>query len=347
MAYVTRPTCPSLWECWTGHIPRRPLSCDDFAEGPRRRVLTDALKLRYLEFNGATLMRWLIYDLDVEDSFEAWERAMLPAPNLYVRNPHNGHGHLYYALAAPVGLSDKHLWEPIKFAAAVERGMIRRLGADRAYANRFAKNPSHPCWRATWHCGQPYELTCLFGFLDQSEVRPFPKSFGSAGLSRNCDLFDRLRQDAYLAVVPRKEAGDTFNLWLARLTGVASGFNGEFANPLSHSAVRSTAKSVARWTWRKFDTGGFSKIQSMRAKRPRRARLTEKLIAAAKLRGGDAKAIAKALDISERTVRRYSAQPRVDLEENSVERAKPWLVEGISRATWYRRRRHGRDGRDT
>jgi hypothetical protein len=347
MAYVPRPIRQPLWECWTQYIPRRPLSCDDFAEGPRRRALTDALKLRHLEFNGPTLMRWLIYDLDLEDSFEAWERAMLPAPNLYVRNAHNGHGHLYYALATPVGLSDKHRWAPIEFAAAVERGMIRRLSADRAYANRFAKNPSHPSWRSTWHCGHPYELTYLLGFLDQSEVRPFATSFGSAGLSRNCDLFDRLRQYAYLAVVPRKEAGDTFDLWLACLTGVASAFNGEFANPLPHSAVRSIAKSAARWTWRKFDTCGFSKIQSARAKRPRRARLTETLVAAAKSLGGDAKAIAKALNISERTVRRYSAQPRVDVEENGVERARPWLVEGISRATWYRRRRHARDRRDS
>jgi hypothetical protein len=184
----------------------------------------------------------------------------------------------------------------------------------------------------------------LFGFLDENEVRSFPKCFESTGLSRNCDLFDRLRPYAYLAVVPRKEAGDTFDLWFASLTGVASAFNGEFADPLPRSEVLSIAKSVARWTWRRFDTCGFSKIQTARAKRPRGARLTETSVTAAKSRGGDAKAIAEALNISERTVRRYSARPRVAFEENSVQRAKPWLVEGISRATWYRRRHRGRDG---
>ena len=184
----------------------------------------------------------------------------------------------------------------------------------------------------------------LFSFLEPTDVCSFPKSFESAGLSRNCDLFDRLRHHAYLTVVLGKEAGDTCSRWFARLTGIASAFNGEFADPLLPSEVRSITKSVASWTWRKFDACEFSKIQTARATRPRRARLTETLVIAAKSRGGGAKAIANALSISERTVRRYSARPRVDFVENSVQRVKPWLVEGISRATWYRRRRRRRDG---
>lgn len=49
--------------------------------------------------------------------------------------------------------------------------------------------------------------------------------------------------------------------------------------------------------------------------------------------------LAKRLGISVRTVRRHVAQPRAEYEANSAERTRPWETEGVSRATWYRRRR--------
>lgn len=48
-----------------------------------------------------------------------------------------------------------------------------------------------------------------------------------------------------------------------------------------------------------------------------------------------AREIAAKLDVSERTVRRYIALPRTEYEANSISRAKPWEVLGMSRATWY------------
>src|SRR5262249_33843760 len=41
----------------------------------------------------------------------------------------------------------------------------------------------------------------------------------------------------------------------------------------------------------------------------------------------------------ERKRRARGARPRTEYEESSLMRAKPWEAEGISRATWYRRRR--------
>jgi hypothetical protein len=41
---------------------------------------------------------------------------------------------------------------------------------------------------------------------------------------------------------------------------------------------------------------------------------------------------------SPRTIRNYVAEPRVDYEARSAERAQPWMALGISRRTWYRRR---------
>lgn len=49
--------------------------------------------------------------------------------------------------------------------------------------------------------------------------------------------------------------------------------------------------------------------------------------------------LAQRLECSERTARRYWAEPREQYELRSLQRSAPWLVEGISRSTWYRRRK--------
>lgn len=111
------------------------------------------------------------------------------------------------------------------------------------------------------------------------------------------------------------------------MIAVTSAFNREFADPLPPSEVRSIARSVGRWTWRKFSANGLSKIQAARATRPRRAKQTAVRVAAAKLPGSTAKAIADALSISVRTVRRNGASMRSDYEGCSLERSKPWSLE--------------------
>lgn len=42
---------------------------------------------------------------------------------------------------------------------------------------------------------------------------------------------------------------------------------------------------------------------------------------------------------SARTIRRYVAMRRNDFLAQSIERAAPWRLQGVSRSTWYRRRR--------
>jgi predicted transcriptional regulator len=55
-------------------------------------------------------------------------------------------------------------------------------------------------------------------------------------------------------------------------------------------------------------------------------------------RKASAKELAKKWGVCERTIRNYVAQSRAEwLEQNNLERAKPWEALGISRATWYRR----------
>lgn len=53
---------------------------------------------------------------------------------------------------------------------------------------------------------------------------------------------------------------------------------------------------------------------------------------------------ARRFGVSERTVRRVMALPREEYEAASLARRRPWEAEGISRATWYRRRAGGGEG---
>ena len=52
-----------------------------------------------------------------------------------------------------------------------------------------------------------------------------------------------------------------------------------------------------------------------------------------------AAALAELMGMSPRTIRNHVAEPRRDYEARSIARLKPWLAQGISRATRYRRRK--------
>jgi len=54
--------------------------------------------------------------------------------------------------------------------------------------------------------------------------------------------------------------------------------------------------------------------------------------------------IARRFGVHPVTVRRLVSLPRAEYESQSLSRRRPWEAEGISRATWYRRRAAGAQG---
>ncbi len=147
--------------------------------------------------------------------------------------------------------------------------MTRRLGADPAYANRLAKNPHHKRWRTSWLATKPYELGDLLEALDRCDLRKPSSRSETSGISRNCDVFNELRQFAYANVLDAKRSGAGFKQWCDRLFAVARGINLGFGIPLPHAELRQIAKSVARWTWRRFGEERFSQVQALRGARSR------------------------------------------------------------------------------
>ena len=100
-----------------------------------------------------------------------------------------------------------------------------------------------------------------------------------------------------------------FVYWQAEAYEKALGRNGDFENPIDGRECYHVAKSVARWTWNKFDIAASDARHAARIA----ATHTSEIQAERGRKSGEAR------------------------RAGSITEAKPWEAEGISRATWYRR----------
>jgi hypothetical protein len=297
------PHQPDLFE--TSRWPRRPYCTDDLADGLHIRSLASALRRRYVQVNPPRLRVWSIFDVDRPDAAVAWDDADLPPPTWISQNTTNGHAHLVWGLSAPVlvdGLEARRA--PMRYLAAIESMMREKLQADSGFGGLITKNPAHPEWRTLRGPVLGYELRDLAEHLPGLE-RHIPKRGKpeDVGLGRNCTVFDHVRLWAYRAVRQYRLAGglDAWNAWLAACAHRALARNGEFLTPMDPRECWWIARSVAKWTWHRFDLAAsdrrFAERQAHRGRR--------------------------------------SAQVR---RAGSITEAAPWEALGISRATWYRRK---------
>ena len=288
-----------LRQAFPNLIPAKPYCADFLSDGLKIREKKSALERRHLQLNGPATFRWMPHDIDHPGAYFAHRDANVPEPNVIAINPENGHGHSAVLLATPVARHAASRVGPLRFYGAVERGIARRIGADRQYSGLISKNPVHADWRVEWRREEPYTLSELADWLFYEDMRPDPTVETTLGAGRNCAVFDELRAIAYREVREFKRSGslDTFR---ARLERVALGINLQFPKALNLAEVRAIAKSVAKWTWRHFSEEKFSARQALRGARR-----------AAQMWAGHV----------------------------SAESTKPWLAEGISRRTWYRRRK--------
>ena len=258
-----------------------------------------ALQRRHIQLNGPASFRWMPHDIDHAGAYFAHRDANMPEPNFIAINPENGHGHSAVLLAMPVARHAAARVEPLHFYGAVERGIAPRIGADRHYSGLITKNPVHPHWRVEWRRDEPYTLPDLADWLFPEDMQPDFSVETTLGIGRNCTVFDELRLIAYREVRAFKRNG-SLEMFRARLELVAIGINMQFPEALRLSEVRAIVKSVAKWTWRHFSEESFLRRQSFLGKRGNAVRWADHV---------------------------------------SAEMTKPWESDGISRATWYRRRR--------
>ncbi len=197
----------------------------------------------------------LRFDIDTEGGGAAWIEAELPAPNLVVINPRNGHAHLVYLLGAWVQTDFSHArrFNVVRYAAAIERAYTAALGADPAYTGRFQHNPLSDAYITKIGRNAPYSLDELARYVDLNE--PALKKNPPIGIGRNVETFDRLRRWAYVAVADWRIG--TYDAWYGavvdRAGQIAADVGAESPRgPLKANEVGHIVKSVARWVWERY-----------------------------------------------------------------------------------------------
>ena len=242
------------------YLPR----CSDNKTAAKVRPREYAIRYPYMQVNRPGMVSWLVFDLDHSNPL-VWDDEGLPAPNIVVTNRKNGHAHLFYAIP-PVCTSESARSKPIAYMKAVYEAMVARLGADPSYNRLVAKTPGHPWWN-TWEIHNAvYDLGELADYVDLA-VKPLwstGPNLDSVSHSRHCMLFEELRFYAYSIVNREREQG-TFHSFIRLLDAYAHNHNNfkrrGFDMNLSVAQVKSTVKSVARWTWDRYTGNGNSRCQ--------------------------------------------------------------------------------------
>lgn len=296
-------------EIFSQRLPKKPYYTDNLATGLRIVAKATAQKARYIQPNGATHRYYLVFDVDRAGAAIDWADRKVPAPNITVKNPENGHAHLIYCLETSVRTAPDASLKPLKYAAAVERALRHALDADVNYSGLICKNPLNAHWQvAVWE-ENSYTLDWLADCLDMNASEARRVDYGY-GLGRNCQLFEKTRQWSYRAI---RQGFPDYPQWVEASIQRVEAYNLKLTTPLSPAECATIGKSVAKWTYQRFTEKGWldwvakthtAAIQAVRGRK------------GGKIGGKVSKR--KPVADSERTLQ-------------------PWLDLGISRRTYYRR----------
>ena len=275
----------------------------------------------------------MVFDLDFLTTPWTAQEAHLPEPSFLVINKKNLHSHMIYRLTAPVCTTDAARLAPLRYAAAVETAYQKRLKADPQYVGLIAKNPwKDDYWTVIDNGNLAYDLEYMADFvtLPRQQKRPVREI---SGLGRNCALFDTVRYWAYSAIRGnwRPEGAELCAQAVYEHCMEAN----QFTNPLGDRELRCIARSIAKWTWKRFRPGEFAAWQKRRIERRwgvRKPQGIEMLVG-----GASTAEVATTLGVTQRMARYWRRDALTPEQRQTTTELKPWESEGISRATWYRR----------
>ena len=301
-------------EQFTDRFPNKPYCSDDLHLGLQIRPKSLALLKRYIQPNHPYYTHFFVFDLDYPTAYLDYFYSMIgvPAPNLIVENPENGHAHYIYQLKTPIYNTNASNDKPIKYGNAVYLALRDVLNADVNYSGLITKNAVHKHWRTHVLREQPYTLDQLSERLDLTtrQINKDIKIDEAVGLGRNCCVFHTVRHWAYVEV--RQYRAKSFNQWLDCVIAQCCSVNAQFTVPMQYNEVKGIAKSIARWVWkrdgyayqefidrqtRKGQLGGKAKGEAYNAKR--------KQAVALRAKGMNHTQIAKQLGIARYTVIRW------------------------------------------
>lgn len=302
-------------------LPYLPHCMDDKSFGMGRLPKQYAIKKSYIQVNPDVMLIYLVFDIDHSNSCLSWFDENLPMPFWTAQNPTElsdptdkqleqlGRGHLCYKLAIPVCKSDLGSIKAIKYAQAVYYAYALKLGADLGYTQHITKNPLHPQWRTTFWTDEAYSLDYLADFV--TIPKKIPKKLEMVGIGRNVTMFENGRKWAYTAIRDYMHHNSSYE-WERAVRAQIEAINSGFEQPLPHSEVKATAKSIARWVWQRFSYGEFREIQAKRGAKGGIAKgnsyLEKKTEALTLLEQGITQTeVAKRIQVSTRTLRNWKS----------------------------------------
>ncbi|EKE6834973.1 replication initiation protein [Escherichia coli] len=265
---------------FAANLPYRPYHANELLYGLRIDKAAKAVLARYIQHNPPHAMYWLVFDVDRPVAAIDWNDLNAPTPNFTVKNPVNGHAHLFYGLKTAVRVAKDGSIKAIEFAAAVERGLRDKLKSDTGYAGLICKNPLHTYWQVVEWRGELYELAELADYVDlyaptaANDEQAFDIDF-SYGLGRNCWLFNLTRIWSYTAI---RQGWPDFPQWKEAVIQRVEMYNVQLSVPLSHKECVCIGSSIAKWTHKRFTEAGFeqyvadthtSEIQARRGRKNR------------------------------------------------------------------------------
>ncbi len=255
---------------WVEHLPHRPYCTNDLGAGLRIRPVELALAYRYMQHNPPAQVWSIVLDVDrricdLESLAYCWETKdpAGPIPNAMAINRENGHGHLFYFLAAGVTRTQAGREAPLRYLAAVERALCAKMDADGLYVGLVSKNPAHTDWLVWSYHDQHWTLGELAEYLDldaanaRRYVPDTPEEAFQEG--RNVFLFHTARKWAYSAIRDYW-APNGLPRWQDAILGHLRAINGQFQAPLFEPELRTIAKSIAGWTWRHITPKGLQDL---------------------------------------------------------------------------------------
>ncbi len=295
-------------ETFKNNLPPKPYCTDDLDIGLMIRPAEQAITKRYIQFNKPTDLRWFVYDIDRGTAQFDWQDLHVPQPNMTVRNPKNGHAHLFYGLEIPVHIQVTAKKNPIRYAGAIDVAMIRTLGADDRYRELISKNPLCDYWQTTVWRTSSYDLAEIADYLDLTPYSDERRRLPEIGLGRNCNLFDLTRFFAYREIRKTKCSQKEF---IRRCIQFAKIHN-TFATPLPQKECVTIGKSVGKWVYDNMSTESFQQWGEARRKKSVETRQIQKMDKMTMTfdlyeKGFSQKEIVQILKISEREVKYYFA----------------------------------------
>lgn len=291
------------------NLPRKPYCTDDLFYGLQILPQAKAMLKRYIQPNPPHSTFNMIFDVDRVGSAIDWSDRGCPPPNLSLMNLLNAKSHLIYEFETSICTAPDANIAPLRYAAAVEKALCAKLGGDVNYGGLICKNPNHADWRVTQWQLHLYTLDWLADYLDLSADKD-SKDKNVYGLGRNCTVFEKTRQWAYKAI---RRGWPVFAQWFSACSERAMAYNLQFPVPLSEAEVKMIAKSIAKWTHRRFTEKTFAEYITRTH--------TTKIQAIRGARGG--------------MISKGGGRP---IFEGSIEQIKPWETLGISRRMYYYRK---------